>query len=90
MIAVLPALLAIAAFAWLHASPLWIEKTGVRSIWMLAALVVFFSVVPSLIWALRIGARRHKDINAISASMDIFETTESDDELSTIADPDMH
>ena len=90
MIAVLPALLAIAAFAWLHASPLLIEKTGIRSIWMLAALVVFFSVVPSLIWALRIGARRHKDINVISASMDIFETTESDDELSTIADPDMH
>ena len=90
MIAVLPALLAFAAFEWLQANPQWIEDTGIRSYWLLATLVVFLATLPGLIWAWMIAARRRRDIDAISVLMEAIEATESADELSAIADPDMH
>ncbi|MCH7508621.1 MAG: EAL domain-containing protein [Proteobacteria bacterium] len=90
MIAVLPALLAFAAFEWLQANPQLIENTGIRSFWLLATLVVFLATLPGLIWAWMIAARRRRDIDAISVLMEAIEATESADQLSTIADPDMH
>ncbi|MCH9026420.1 MAG: EAL domain-containing protein [Proteobacteria bacterium] len=90
MIAVLPALLAFAAFEWLQANPGLVETTGIQSFWLLATLVVFLATLPGLIWAWLVAARRRRDIDAISVSMEAVEAAESADKLSTIADPDMH
>jgi len=90
MIAVLPAVLAFAAFEWLQANPQWIENTGIRSFWLLATLVVFLATLPGLIWVRMIVARRRRDIDAISVLMEAIENTVSADKLSTIADPDLH